>query len=139
MPKSCWELISEFGEGKGKPRSPEVAMGENRGLRAFLAASWAPRLGCLSTMLGVGWGGGGGQQGHITYLSIILTDLFSTPAPSRKGMRPLSPPADPRRVSAGGPERSWFWCFWGTAEFKPTFTKYLSSDGAMKTSGVTGS
>lgn len=79
VPKSCWELISEFGEGTGKPRSPEVAMGENRGSRAFLAASWAPRLGCLSTMLGVGWGGGGGQQEHITYLGIILTDLFSPP------------------------------------------------------------
>lgn len=66
MPKNCWELISEFGEGTGKPRSPEVAVGENRGSRAFLAASGASRLGCLSAMPWVGWGGGSGQQGRIT-------------------------------------------------------------------------
>ena len=81
------------------------------------------------------------EQGGVTYLNVLLTDCFLVllPPPQHKATMPVSRPRGVGVRGLEGKTKDQFWPVWEKAEFKLAFTKYLSSDGIMKTSGVTGS
>lgn len=88
-----------------------------------------------------GWASGGeGSKGMSFTLSILLTELFSSPTtcPKKRGHHSHQRTHEERVLVAWDGKSKTSSGVFGK-EFKPTFTKYLSSDGTMKTSGVTGS